>query len=186
MLGFIYLFTPKILVCIFQVQSGKQFEKCYIIPGREIPKWFEKVNICDTSVVPRYHLGPGRTYKIKKVKIQLPGSGSGSGSGSGCDGWRGIVLCVVFLPTERHHGHIRLNGCRMGGCYSKYASTWAEFTSEYGKVESHHLWLHSVPKNDFRLPKTPGCSIDKKGFHQVELEIATEGVEVEKIGFRAV
>ena len=95
-------------------------------------------------------------------------------------------MCVVFLPTERHHGHIRLNGCRMGGCYSKYASTWAEFTSEYGKVESHHLWLHSVPKNDFRLPKTPGCSIDKKGFHQVELEIETEGLEVEKIGFRVV
>ena len=100
MLGFIYLFTPKILVCIFQVQSSKQFEKCYIIPGREIPKWFEKVNKCDTSVVPRYYFGPWWTYK--KVKIQLPGSGSGSG----CDGWRGIVLCVVFLPTERHHGHI--------------------------------------------------------------------------------
>ena len=130
MLGFIYLFTPKILVCIFQVQSSKQFEKCYIIPGREIPKWFEKVNTCDTSDVPNY-LGTGSTNKIKKVKIQFPGSG--------CDGWRGIVLCVVFLPTER--GHIRLIGCRMGGCYSQYASTWAEFTSEYGKVESHHLWL---------------------------------------------
>ena len=158
------------MVCIFQGQSSKQFEKCYFIPGREIPNWLEKVNICDTQV--------DHDYKIYKVRIQLPGSG--------CDEWSGIVLCVVFLPTERHHGHIRLNGCRMGGCYSKYASTWAEFTSEYGKVESHHLWLHSVPKNDFRLPKTPGCSIDKKGFHQVELEIATEGVEVEKIGFRAV
>ena len=176
--GFYLFIYPQDHVFIFQGQSSQQFEKCYIIPGREIPKWFEKVNICDTSVVPRYHLGPGRTYKIKKVKIQLPGSG--------CDGWRGIVLCVVFLPTERHHGHIRLNGCRMGGCYSKYASTWAEFTSEYGKVESHHLWLHTLSKKEFCLPETAGRSIDKKGFHQVELEIATEGVEVEKIGFRAV
>ena len=161
------------MVFIFQGQSGKQFEKCYIIPGREIPKWFEKVNICDTSVV--------NGYKIKKVKIQLPGSGSG------CDEWRGIVLCVVFLPTERHHGHIRVNGCQMSGFKNNFPdemySTWAEFTSEYGKVESHHLWLHSVSKNNFRLPKTPGCSIDKKGFHQVELEIATLGLEVEKIGF---
>ena len=62
-------------------------------------------------------------------------------------------------------------------------------TSEYGKVESHHLWLHSVSKSNFRLPKTPGCSIDKKGFHQdqVELEIVTGGfLEVEKIGFRVI
>nr|XP_023896870.1 disease resistance-like protein CSA1 [Quercus suber] len=33
---------------MFEGQSSQQFEKCYIIPGREIPKWFEKVNICDT------------------------------------------------------------------------------------------------------------------------------------------
>ena len=180
-LGFIYLFTPKILVCTFQVQSGKQFEKCYIIPGREIPKWFEKVNICDTLDVPHY-LGPGRTTKIKKVKIQLPGSGSGF------DEWRGIVLCVVFLPTERHLGpqlhYIGVNG--LDGSNYGYPQTYPKFTSEYGKVESHHLWLHSVSKHCFCLPNTPGCSIDKKGFHQVELEIKTVGLEVEKIGFRVV
>ena len=43
-----------------------------IIPGREFPKWFEKVNICGSYVLP------------------------GSGSGFGCDEWRGIVLCVLF------------------------------------------------------------------------------------------
>ena len=171
------------MVCIFQGQSGKQFEKCYIIPGREILKWFEKVNICDTKV--------GPDYKIKKVKIQLPGSGSGF------DEWRGIVLCVLFLPTEPHHiivngyqmrqhGHITVNGCQMSNNFrlGLYPRTWADFTSKYGKVESHHLWLHSVSKNNFCLPKPPGCSIDKKGFHQVELEIVTGGfLEVEKIGF---
>ncbi|XP_050264204.1 disease resistance protein RPV1-like [Quercus robur] len=42
-------------------------------------------------------------------------------------------------------------------------------------------------KNNCRFPKTPGCFIDEKGFHQVELEIVTQGgVEVEKIGFRVV
>ncbi|KAK9984835.1 hypothetical protein SO802_034360 [Lithocarpus litseifolius] len=158
--------------------QGQEFIKCYIIPGREIPKWFEKVNICDTSV--------GPCYKTKKVKIQLPGSRSG------CDEWRGIVLCVVFLPSERHHRyqqnhHIRVNGCQMR-CFDfePYPDTWLNFTSEYGKVESHHLWLQSVSKNNFRLPKTLGRSIDKKGFHQVELEIQTRGLEVEKIGFRVV
>ena len=158
------------MVCIFEGQIGKT---CYIIPGREIPKCFEKVNVCDTSVVPYLS-----TYKIiKKVKIQLPE----------CDEWRGIVLCVLFLPTERHYRSSL--GCQTS--YSTYGQyrTWLNITSEYGKVESHHLWLHSVSKSNFRLPKTPGCSIDKKGFHQdqVELEIVTGGfLEVEKIGFRLI
>ena len=90
-------------------------------------------------------------------------------------------MCVVILPTVRHHGRIALE---VGFVTSFYTSV--AFTSEYGKVESHHLWLHSVSKHLFRLPKTPGCSIDKKGFHQVELEIKTVGLEVEKIGFRVV
>ncbi|XP_075641491.1 disease resistance protein Roq1-like [Castanea sativa] len=164
---------------MFQGQSRKS----YIIPGREIPKWFEKVNICDTSVVTRHNIW---TYKIKKVKIQLPGSGSG------CDEWRGIVLCVVFIPTERHHRsqqnhHIIVKGCQMSGfSFGEFPQTWPLFTPEYGKVDSHHLWLHTVSKNNFSLPKTPGRSVDKKGFHQVELEIETEGLEVEKIGFRVV
>ena len=165
------------MVCIFQGQSGKQFEKCYIIPGWEIPKWFEKVNICDTKVGLDY-FGPG-TSKTKKVKIQLPGSG--------CDEWRGIVLCFLFLPTERHCGFIRVSRCQNNFGHEEYANTIAAmFPSEYGKVESHHLCLQSVSKNNFHLPKTPGRSIDKNGFHQVELEIQTEGLVVEKIGFRVV
>ena len=140
------------------------------------------MNTCDTSDVPNY-LGPGRTFKKKKVKIQLPGSGSGF------DEWRGIVLCVVFLPTERNlcqrGNYIAVTGLFGSNC-GPYAQTCPKFMSEYGKVESHHLWLHSVSKHLFRLPKTPGCSIDKKGFHQVELEIKADRWEVEKIGFRVV
>ena len=176
------------MACIFQGQSSKQFEKCYFIPGREIPNWLEKVNICDTKVDP--------VYKIYKVKIQLPGSG--------CDEWSGIVLCVVFLPTERgqHDYGFGEDGCetissptcaiRVGGpqvCVYNVLpllETSFGFNSEYGQVESHHLWLHSMSKIHFCLPKTPGCSIDKNGFRQVELEISTLGLEVEKFGFRVV
>ena len=60
-----------------------------------------------------------------------------------------------------------MNGCKISGTYFPKC-----------KVESHHLLLHH-----YRLLKTPGRSIDKKGFHQVELEIKKEGLEVEKIGF---
>ena len=174
------------MVCIFQGQSSNHFDKCYCIPGREIPSWLEKVNICDTKV-----------DKIYKVKIQLPGSG--------CDEWSGIVLCVVFLPTEcsQHHSWFREDGCEVAQCPTcgirvggpqvcvydgvLLLHTGFEFYSEYGKVESHHLWLHSMSKIRFRLPKTPGCYIDKNGFRQVELEISTwGGLEVEKFGFRVV
>ena len=51
---------------------------------------------------------------------------------------------------------------------------------EYGKVESHHIWLYSTSS------KTLGCSVDEKRFHQVELKIASQGLEVEQIGFRVV
>ena len=145
------------------------------------------MNICDTKVGTDYM---EENYKIKKVKIQLPGSGSG------CDEWRGFVLCVVFLPIghqpryryqhddDRYHVEhgIRVKYVKgLGKYYGCY--TWPEFSSVYGEVESHHLWLHSLSKNKFCLPKTPGRSIDKKGFHQVGLEIQTKRLEVEKIGF---
>ena len=200
---FIYL-PPRSWFVYFQGQSSHQFEICCIIPGREIPKWFDEVNICDTKVETSMY----ETYKTKKVKIQLPGSGSG------CDEWRGIVLCVVFLPPERHHryqldhryqyhychpldqryanhynkhlGHTIMVKLEIGSRYHYCCYTVPELTSEYGEVESHHLWVRSLSKNKFRLPKTPGRSIDKKGFHQVELEIVAKRFEVEKIGFRVV
>ena len=168
--GFCLFIYPKIMVCIFQGQSGKQYEKCYIIPGREIPKWFEKAILGDTLVVPP-RSGRGMACRYHEVKIQLPGSGSGF------DEWRGIVLCVVFLPTDpidlkdseiAVHGLVGLN-------VFQYPRSFLEFMSKYGKVESHHLWLHSVSKAHLCLPKTPGCSI--------KLDIVTQGLEVEKVGF---
>ena len=200
---FIYL-PPRSWFVYFQGKRCHRSEICCIIPGREIPKWFEKVNIyhtsvlADESVIGRYK---GHTYNAKRVKIQLPGSG--------CDEWRGIVLCVVFSPPKLPHRyqldhrfqyyHHR-NGRYKDHYYDhldhtirvkiEFGSSWCdtkpEFTSEYGEVESHHLWLHSLSKNKFCLPKTPGRSIDKKGFHQVGLEIQTKRLEVEKIGFRVV
>ena len=169
------------MVCIFQGQSGRQYERCYIIPGREIPKWFEKVNLGDTLVVP-CRWGRGRAARCQRVKIQLPGSGSGF------DEWRGIVLCVVFLPTgplDPGDSQIDVHGL-VGLDFFQYIGSFLNCMSKYGKVESHHLWMHSLSKHNFRFPKTPGCSIDKKGFHQVEFEIVTSGLEVEKIGFRVI
>ena len=83
---------------------------------------------------------------------------------------------------------IKVDGCQMsekaflgnrfwrGACFNARAQ-------EYGKVESHHIWLYSMSS------KTLGCSVDEKRFHQVEaveLKIASQGLEVEQIGFRVV
>ena len=89
----------------------------YIIPGREFPKWFEKVNICGSYVVtpPSRFTLHSKPFKTKKVKIQLPGSGSGSGS----DGWRGVVLCVLFSPSERCQysiNEIEVDSIEVDGC----------------------------------------------------------------------
>ena len=191
-LGFIYIFiyfSLRSWFVYFQRQSSPQLpEICCIIPGREIPKWFEKVNICGTSVETDGP-GSGNTYNVKKVKIQLPGSG--------CDEWRGIVLCVVFLPIKLHRRYKPLDyrdqrnrkirvRYEFGLSYQYRCYSFPEYTSEYGDVESHHLWLHSLTKDDICLPETPGRSIDNNGFRQVWLEIQTQGLEVEKIGFRVV
>ena len=75
-----------------------------------------------------------------------------------------------------------MDGCQSSGAVS--CKTLGIFCStRYGKVESHHLWLHSMFNYVLCLLETLGCSIDEKGFHQVELQIAAWDLEVEKIGF---
>ena len=75
-----------------------------------------------------------------------------------------------------------MDGCQSSGAAS--CKTLGIFCStRYGKVESHHLWLHSMFNYVLCLLETLGCSIDEKGFHQVELQIAAWDLEVEKIGF---
>ena len=75
-----------------------------------------------------------------------------------------------------------MDGCQSSGAAS--CKTLGIFCStRYDKVESHHLWLHSMFNYVLCLLETLGCSIDEKGFHQVELQIAAWDLEVEKIGF---
>ncbi|KAK4580869.1 hypothetical protein RGQ29_024497, partial [Quercus rubra] len=88
-----------------------------VIPGSEVPTWFTQESMGH------------------KVKIQIPS-----------DEWderMGIALCVVFVPNE-HHQYPR--DCKLScsfevnGCQMKNPVVF-EFTEDYGKLESHHLWL---------------------------------------------
>ena len=147
------------MLCIFQVQSGKILGRLpYILPGKEIPNGFEKANIRDNSVT-----------------IQLPWSGF--------DELEGTVFCVVFAPSE-HSNHscgFHIDLIELDGLQAHVNSSGLYFGSQYGKLESHHLWLLYLSFNDL-----PGRSIDEKGFHQVGFTIFTQNVEVETVGFRLV
>nr|XP_023913180.1 TMV resistance protein N-like [Quercus suber] len=142
-----------------QGRSGKILGRLpYILPGKEIPNGFEKANIRDNS-----------------VNIQLPRSGF--------DELEGTVFCVVFAPSE--HSDIaygfRIDLIELDGLHAHVNSSGLYFWSQYGKVESHHLWLLYLGFNGL-----PGRSIDEEGFHQVGFTIFTQNVEVETVGFRLV
>ena len=64
------------MICIFQGQSGRLPDQLEIIvPGREIPKWFNQE--CTGH----------------ELNIQVPSCGS--------DELIGIAMCVVFAPFDR-------------------------------------------------------------------------------------
>ena len=145
--------------------SGKLVGRLpYVLPGKEIPNGFEKASIRDSSVL----ASPSIHRCDYSVNMQLPRSGF--------DELRAILLCVVFVPCE-HYNHLPV-------IEIKSNKVWFQrIASEYGKIESHHLVLSLHYLNFFDL-ETPGWSIDKKGFREVEFTIATRNVEVETVGFR--
>ena len=103
----VFFFLLNIILCIFQGQSGKLLVRrlTSLIPGSEILSWLKEVKICEepySSFVTslsfhRYrshYANVNRIFKIKKVNIQVPFNG--------CNEWKGILLCLVFVPLERH------------------------------------------------------------------------------------
>ena len=143
-----------------------------IIPGSEIPKWFRHERFSNESTGHR-------------VNIQVP-------SYYGCDGW-GIAICVVFIPNECHP-YSRMLKCSFGvnGCEVASEARYT-FSEKYGKVESHHLWLlycsHDYLSNNpfsYLNCEEALSQINAKGFGQLEIEISTLNLQVEKVGVRLV
>ena len=126
--------------------------------------------------------------KTKKVNIQVPFDT--------CDEWIGIVLCVVFVPSKCRQYPFQIEVVSfevdsfevdsikrntLGRSVSFFSSTG----EKYGKLESRHLGFFYLSSVDpFMI--TPWSSIDEKGFHEVEIKIATWSLEVEKIGVHLV
>ena len=180
------------MLCIFQGPSGKLFGRLpCIIPGSEIPTWFKEVNICEEpgSVVTSegfrsrvsQALNMNQIFKTKKENIQVPFDT--------CDEWIGIVLCVVFVPSKRHQCpfQIGVDSIEVDSIESNEMGlpSYPSIKEKYGKLESHHLWFVYLSHVHFNM-RTPCSSIDEKGFHEVEIKIATRSLEVVKIGVHLV
>ncbi|XP_030971337.1 TMV resistance protein N-like isoform X2 [Quercus lobata] len=172
---------------MLQGQSGKLLARRLpsIIPGSEIPSWLKEVKICEephssfvTSRGFQRYANVNRILKTKKVNIQVPFNG--------CDEWEGILLCLVFVPRERHQYPSQIDVYSIEVDGELQFSNLYSIGGSYRKFESHHLWLLEFSLDRFLYThkmSRPCGSIDAKGFHQVEMKIATEGMEVEKIGF---
>ena len=147
------------MLCIFQGQCGRLpdiFD--IIIPGREIPKWFN-------------HELVGH-----ELNVQVP---------YGCDKLMGIELCVVFLVPKVSHTFtdflltcwIKVNG------FERASPIHSSFRTKYGKVRSHHLWLLYLSPRYFNSQWGENIrQIDANGSNKIAIRISTSNnLEVAKI-----
>ena len=143
--------------------QGDEHNYGIIIPGREISKWFS-------------HQSVGTS-----VNLQVP-----------LDKLKGVVVCVVFVLRQHHplhQLHINYEGSyRISHrlwCFLKANRDESElilgcfsFSEEFGKIESHHLYLGYYPYN------LNWSQVDANGLGQIEIGFKTEGpgLEVTKCG----
>ncbi|KAL0012585.1 hypothetical protein SO802_007693 [Lithocarpus litseifolius] len=182
-------------LCLQGGQSGKLLARRLpsIFPGSEIPSWLKEVKICaepySSSVTylrflryPSHYANVNRIFETKKVNIQ---------AFNGCDEWKGILLCLVFVPLDRHRHPSEIDVYSVGvDGRTEYLIPFYRIGERYCKFESHHLKLVYLPLSLYRNANmmSPPCScgsIDAKGFHQVEIKIATGGLVYEGEFLRA-
>ena len=186
------------MLCIFQGQSGKLLGRLpCIIPGSEFPTWFKEVNMCEepSSVVTYQSFrrclshppNMNQIFKTEKENIQVPFDT--------CDEWIGIVLCVVFVPSKCRQYPFRIEVVSFEvdsfevysikrNTLGRSVSFFSSIGEKYGKLESRHLGFFYLSSVDHFM--ITWSSIDEKGFHEVEIKIATRSLEVEKIGVHLV
>nr|POE83590.1 disease resistance-like protein csa1 [Quercus suber] len=137
------------------------------IPEREIPKWFS-------------HQSVGAL-----VNLQVPSSDLL------CNKLKGVTVCAVFVLRQHHPLH-QLHSDYEGGFrfmhrlqfylkangYGSQPIPSFPFSEEFGKIESYHLYLGSVPSTLF----------DANGLGQIEIGFETigPGLEVTKCGARLI
>ena len=151
--------------CMFQ---GLQDGYHVIIPGSEIPNWFNHQNV-------------GASVNLQ-VPLDLLGNK-----------WLGIAVCTVFVFHKHHPLHQlhiqdygRMKGthqlmCSVGGFkIVGFILSW-----EFGKIESYQLLEGYFPSTYFGVDwKEILNQVDANGFSQIEVKFEAQGpgLEVTKCG----
>ena len=102
----------------------------------------------------------------------------------GCDDLIGIVLCIVLVPIGSQVSQLTFD---LYINEFKIAHFVQYLRSEYGKVESPHLWLLYLSSQYFGSDwgKILGHT-DANGFSQLKMKLFTNREGVEKIGVHLV
>ena len=132
-----------------------------VIPGSEIPNWFEHQNVGAS------------------VNLQVPSHLLLSSK------FMGIVVCVVFIFCQHHPLH-QLHQLGMQCICEVYGydifRLFLPLSEELGKIESYHLWIEYFPFTYFggRWKE----ELDANEFAQIEVTFKPEGLgwELTKCG----
>ena len=140
-----------------------------MIPGREISKWFS-------------HQSVGTS-----VSLQVPS-----------DKLKGVVVCALFVLRQHHPLHeLPSNGDYIfthwllwylkANRYKSPSITSFQFSEQFGKIESYHLYLRYYPYKSLKPTlKENWSQVDANGLGQIEIGFITDGpgLEVTKCGAR--
>ena len=141
----------------------------FIIPGREIPKWFR-------------HQSVGTSVNLQVPSLDLL-----------CNKSKGVAVCAIFLLRQLHSGYrfthelgwyLKANGYENKSIFGGF-----RFSEEFGKIDSYHLYLGYYPYKSFNQKlKENWSQVDANGLGQIEIGFKTNGprLEVTKCGARLI
>ena len=98
----------------------------------------------------------------------------------------GIAVCAVYIFRQHHPLHQHELWCSIRGNGYGSCGPGVRFSTEFGKIESYHLWLKYFPHEDFRSNwKEKLNRVDANEFTQIEVTFKTIGPGMEVTTCRA-
>ena len=150
----------SIMICLFQrcYECKPSRPTYFTIPGSEISNWFRHQNVGAS------------------VNLQVPSHLLFNSK------FMGIAVCTVYILYQHHPLHQTHDYCvvKVNGYTCLVVPLF--LAMEFGKIESHHLWLQYFPFTNFGSDLKE--KMDANEFTQIEVtfETNTPSLEVTKCG----